>query len=167
MPRLSVQFPAFSGSYYKAVSITNISSKGVRMKRISSIVLLLLFFILSTSLFAQAENVNFINAEGTRNVKAAQDFFDNPSAYEGKTITMLVYYSYSKASLDTVVGLNVPFQSYKDITGNRFHIFIQKETPVPNATYFEVLKVTFYRGKGSDDDVNIALSISRSYLPVY
>jgi hypothetical protein len=133
------------------------------MRRISSIILLLLFIILGASLFAETERVNFINDAGTRNVKNVQDFFDNSAAYEGKVITMLVWYSYHKANLRDVVGLNVPFMSYLDADVNNFHIFIQKDTPVPSADYFQILKVTFYRGKGSGDDVNIALSISKVY----
>jgi hypothetical protein len=133
------------------------------MRRFPSIVLLLLFIVLGASLYAEAERVNFINDAGTRNVKDVQDFFDNPAAYEGKVITMLVWYSYHKANLRDVVGLNVPFMSYLDADVNNFHIFIQKDTPVPSADYFQILKVTFYRGKGSGDDVNIALSISKVY----
>jgi hypothetical protein len=133
------------------------------MRRFPSIVLLLLFVVLGASLFAETERVNFINDAGTRNVKNVQDFFDNPAAYEGKVITMLVWYSYNKANLRDVGGLNVPFMSYLDADVNHFHIFIQKDTPAPSADYFQVLKVTFYRGKGSGDDVNIALSISKVY----
>jgi hypothetical protein len=133
------------------------------MKRLLQVVFLFSFVVLGSALFAQDNTVNFINAEGTYNLKDAQDFFDNPSAYAGKTITMLVNYSYSKANLQGVVGLNVPFVSYMNAAGNHFHLFIKKDLAVPSATYFQLLKVTFYRGQGTGDDVNIALSISKVY----
>ena len=133
------------------------------MRRISSVVLLVLFVVLGTSLFAQVNKVNFINDAGTYNVKDAQDFFDNPTAYAGKTITMLVCYSYSKANLQDVVGLNVPFFSYMMPAGNNFRIYIPKNLAVPSATYSQLLKVTFFRGDGATDDSNIALSISKVY----
>ena len=34
---------------------------------------------------------------------------------------------------------------------------------VAGATYFQVLKVTFFRGDGATDDSNVALSISKVY----
>ena len=133
------------------------------MRRISSVILLVLFVVLGSCLFAQNNKVNFINEAGTYNVKDTQDFFDNPTAYAGKKITMLVHYSDSKHNLQDVVGLNVPFMSYMHVEGNHFHIYIPKDLAVPSATYFQVLKVTFFRGDGATDDSNVALSISKVY----
>ena len=133
------------------------------MKRSLSLMILFALVVLSSSLFAQDNRINFINDAGTLNVKDTQDFFDNPAAYAGKTITLLACYYYKKANLQDVVGLNVPFSSYMNAAGNTFHSFIKKDLAVPSATYFQLLKVTLYRGDGVGDDVNIALSISKVY----
>ncbi|MEL7554896.1 MAG: hypothetical protein AAGU26_01865 [bacterium] len=140
------------------------------MRRTIATILLLVGFGLSSTIAQDTvtaePDFNFVYQYGTRidkyNTKAAAQFFDNPTAFTGKSIRIIARLA-AGGQLRATVGYNVKFIGFTEAPMEFFFVTIPRELDVPNISeYGDPVIITFRCEQGRLDQGNVALSVVRA-----